>query len=177
VSGTDGAVLGGTRERRASPSTLHDGRPKPRRARESPAPRGRQEEMNERPYASLDGVEIDEEILPLVIALRSSPAILTIGSCCGHSRKNAYIDLAVEGLAGLHLFVQALNRVDEKFSEDAFIDVGLNWSREVVTACDFGQFPDWVMLSMTMRGVEGPPSKKLLKRLAAAFERKLRVEQ
>ena len=131
--------------------------------------------MSARPYASLDGVSIDNEILPLVVALRSNTAILTKGSCCGHGKEHAYLDLAVEGLPGLRLFVAALNRVDEKFSDEAFIDVGLNWSREVVTACAFDQFPDWVMLSVTIESIKGPPSAKLLERLAAAFERELRV--
>lgn len=66
--------------------------------------------------------------------------------------------------------------MDEKFTEEAFIDVGLNWSREVVTACDFEQFPEWEMLSMTIEGMDGPPSATLLSQIAKAFGQELKAK-
>ena len=43
---------------------------------------------------------LDPEITPLVMALRANPRVVTKGSCWGHRRKPAYIDLAVEGFDG-----------------------------------------------------------------------------
>jgi hypothetical protein len=44
---------------------------------------------------------LDPPIAPLVEALRADSRIATKGSCWGHGRKPAYVDLAVEGLDGL----------------------------------------------------------------------------
>jgi hypothetical protein len=59
----------------------------------------------------------------------------------GHGKKSAYIDLAVEGMAGLRAFADRLNLVDRRIRDEAFFDVSLNWSEEVVTSCAFDLFP------------------------------------
>jgi len=114
---------------------------------------------------------IDPEITPLVMALRADPVVVTKGSCWGHRRKPAYIDLAVEGMAGLRHFVERLNVIDRKVRSEALFVVELNWSEEVVTACAFDIFPNWIMLSWTIEGT-GPkrsPSAALLARIAKLY--------
>ena len=127
-----------------------------------------------RPESPFRGQKIDKEILPLIQALRGHPSVLTLGSCSGHRKAHAYVDLAVDGVAGLHGFVSALNRVHDEFEDEIMLDVALNWSEEVATACDFENYPDWVMLSLTIESrAEAPgPSAKLLKGIAAAFRRR-----
>lgn len=117
------------------------------------------------PGAPLEGQDIDPEILPLLHALRSSPAIATLGSCCGHRKDRAYVDLAVHKLVGLRSFIAALNAVDQQFEHEVILEVALNWSEQVVTACNFDVFPDWVMLSLTIEnlGQRPGPSARLLR--------------
>ena len=111
---------------------------------------------------------LDPEIAPLVGALRGDGGVLTMGSCWGHGKEPAYVDLAVEGIAGLHMFVERLNQVDREVGPEAILDVALNWSHEVATACAFEVFPNWIMLSLKIEGVgrNGAPSAALLKRIA-----------
>lgn len=113
----------------------------------------------------------DREIAPLVEALRADPRIRTKGSCWGHGKKPAYVDLAVEGVEGLRAFVERLNRVDRRVSKEALFDVRLNWSEEVVTACAFDIFPNWIMLSLTIEGSGrgGSPSASLLAKIAKSY--------
>ncbi len=63
---------------------------------------------------------LDPEIAPLVEALRSDRRIVTKGSCWGHGKKPFYVDLAVEGVEGLRVFVERLNRVDRKVTRKPF---------------------------------------------------------
>jgi repressor LexA len=114
---------------------------------------------------------IDPEITPLVMALRADPVVVTKGSCWGHRRKPAYIDLAVEGIDGLRRFVERLNLIDRRVKSEALFVVELNWSEEVVTACAFDVFPSWIMLSWHIEGT-GPkrsPSAALLDRIAKLY--------
>jgi hypothetical protein len=114
---------------------------------------------------------IDPEITPLVMALRADPVVVTKGSCWGHRRKPAYIDLAVEGMAGLRHFVERLNRIDRKVKNESLFVVELNWSEEVITACAFDIFPNWIMLNWTIEGA-GPkrsPPAALLARIAKLY--------
>jgi hypothetical protein len=112
---------------------------------------------------------IDAEIAPLVAALRSTD-VATLGSCCGHGKEGAYVDLAVRGLEGLRVFVHNMNRIEAAFEGRAYFEVALNWSREVVTACAFDRYPDWIMLSLTIEGATGRgPSEQLLTAIASAY--------
>jgi hypothetical protein len=114
---------------------------------------------------------LDPEIAPLVEALRADAHVTTKGSCWGHGKKPAYIDLAVEGVEGLRGFVERLNVVDRRVRDEAFFDVSLNWSGEVVTSCAFDIFPNWVMLSWKIEGAGrgGSASPALLAKIAKAY--------
>jgi len=114
---------------------------------------------------------IDPPIAPLVEALRADPRILTKGSCWGHGKKSAYVDLAVEGTEGLRAFVERVNVVDRQIRREGLIDVTLNWSEEVVTACAFDLFPNWIMLSWRIEGIGRgrSPSATLLAKTARAY--------
>ena len=114
---------------------------------------------------------LNPPIAPLVEVLRADRHLVTNGSCSGHGKKPAYIDLAVEGISGLHAFVERLNVVDRDVRKEAFFDVSLNWSEEVVTACAFQVFPDWIMLSWRVEGSGrgGSPSAALLAKLARGY--------
>lgn len=76
-------------------------------------------------------------------------------------------------MAELRLFVERMNIVDRKFRKEAYFDIALNWSEEVVTACAFDIFPNWIMLSWTIEGSgrNGAPSAKLLARIAEEFRK------
>jgi hypothetical protein len=118
------------------------------------------------------GQEIDPEILPVVDALRAD-GVATLGSCCGHGENRAYIDLAVEGLAGLKRLVERLNAVRRKLDDAAWFDVALNWSEDVATAFDFVAYPTWIMLSLNIEAVDGAsPSRALLARVGKAYAAK-----
>ncbi|MBL4846494.1 MAG: hypothetical protein JKY65_13285 [Planctomycetes bacterium] len=97
------------------------------------------------PEQVLVGADIDVEIAPLVRALTQAGAV-TLGSCSGHGRGDACVDFAVRGLDGIRKLVQLLNAADS--DELPLMDVGLNWSQEVATACCFEEYPDWVMFSL-----------------------------
>ncbi len=114
---------------------------------------------------------IDPPIALLVETLRADPRVLTKGSCWGHGRKPAYVDLAVEGTEGLRSFVERINVVDRRIRPDGLIDVTLNWSEEVVTACAFDLFPNWIMLSWRVEGIGRgrSPSAALLAKVARVY--------
>jgi hypothetical protein len=97
--------------------------------------------------------------------------VATKGSCWGHGKKPAYIDLAVEGIAGLRAFVERLNIVDRAVRKECFFDVILNFSEEVVTACAFDIFPNWIMLSWRIEGGGRgrSPSAALLAKIAKRY--------
>lgn len=116
---------------------------------------------------------LDADMVGLVEALRADTRVITKGSCSGHGKKPAYIDLAVEGLEGLRAFVERVNLVDRAVRNEALLDIALNWSEEVVTACAFDIFPDWIMLSWTIEGSgrRGAPSAALLAKIAKSYER------
>lgn len=101
----------------------------------------------------------------------ADPRILTKGSCWGHGKKSAYVDLAVEGTEGLRAFVERVNVVDRQIRPEGLIDVTLNWSEEVVTACAFDLFPNWIMLSWRIEGIGRgrSPSATLLAKTARAY--------
>lgn len=111
---------------------------------------------------------LDPEIAPLVHALRADPLVITKSSCWGHRRGAAFVELAVDGPAGLAHFVERLNEVDRQVQKEATFEVRLNWSREVVTSCAFDLFPGWIMLSWRIRGSGrgDSPSAALLKKIA-----------
>jgi repressor LexA len=115
---------------------------------------------------------LDPPIASLVEILRADSRTLTKGSCWGHGKKAAYIDLAVASTAGLRAFVDRLNLVDRHVRDEAFFDVSLNWSEEVVTSCAFDLFPDWIMLSWTIEGagLGGSPSAATLAKIAKAYK-------
>ena len=69
---------------------------------------------------------LDPEIAPLVEALRADRRLVTKASCWGHGKKPAYVDLAVDGVEGLRVFVERLNRVDRKVTREALLEVKLN---------------------------------------------------
>jgi LexA DNA binding domain-containing protein len=114
---------------------------------------------------------VDPPILPLVEALRADAHILTKGSCWGHGTKPAYVDLAVDGTEGLRAFVARINVVDRRVRPEGLLDVTLNWSEEVVTACAFDLFPNWIMLSWRIEGIGRgrSPSKQLLAKTAMGY--------
>jgi hypothetical protein len=112
---------------------------------------------------------LDPEIAPLVEALRMDEYVETLGSCCGHGRNNAYVGLAVRGMDGLAKFVGTLNRLRRLTVHEVFLDVILDWSAQSATACYFEKFPDWIMLSLEIEGPDGPPTERLLRRVAAAY--------
>ena len=92
-------------------------------------------------------------------------------SCWGHGTKPAYVDLAVEGTEGLRVFVERINVADRRIRPEGLIDVTLNWSEEVVTACAFDLFPNWIMLSWRIEGIGRgrSPSAALLAKVARAY--------
>jgi repressor LexA len=114
---------------------------------------------------------LDPEITPLVMALRADPVVVTKGSCWGHRRKPAYIDLAVEGLDGLRHFVERLNMIDRKVRSESLFVVQLNWGDELITACAFDIFPNWIMLNWTIEGTgkKRSPSAALLATIAKLY--------
>ena len=95
---------------------------------------------------------LDPEIAALVEALREEPAIATKGSCWGHERESAYIEFAIEGIEGLRWFVERVNLVDRKIRSSGGFEILLNWSEEVLTACSFDVFPNWIMLAWEIKG-------------------------
>lgn len=115
---------------------------------------------------------IDPPIAPLVEGLRADPRVLTRMSCWGHGKRPAYVDLAVEGTEGLRAFVERINVVDRRIRPEGLIDVTLNWSEEVVTACAFDLFPNWIMLSWRIEGIGRgrSPSAVLLAKVAKAYK-------
>ena len=56
----------------------------------------------------------------------------------------------------------------DRWRLEAYFDVDLNWSEEVVTACNFEIFPTWIMVSLKIEGTgrRGAPSAALLKNVA-----------
>ena len=97
--------------------------------------------------------DVDVEIAPLVRELNRR-GFVTFGSCSGHSRGDAHVDFAVRGLHGIRELVRLLNAIDGE--EMPLVDVTLNWSQEVATACCFEEFPDWVMFSLKVEDpIEG----------------------
>lgn len=97
------------------------------------------------PGQIMTDVTVDAEIAPLVRVLNEA-GFVTLGSCSGHGEDDAYVDLAVCGLGGMRELVRRINALDH--DELPVLDLTLNWSEEVVTACDFEQYPEWVMLSL-----------------------------
>ena len=81
------------------------------------------------------------------------------------------MDLAVEGTEGLRAFVERINVVDRRIRPEGLIDVTLNWSEEVVTACAFDLFPNSIMLSWRIEGIgrARSPSVELLAKAARAY--------
>jgi len=61
--------------------------------------------------------------------------------------------------------------VDRRIRPEGLIDVTLNWSEEVVTACAFDLFPNWIMLSWRIEGIgrARSPSVELLAKAATAY--------
>lgn len=113
--------------------------------------------------------KIDAEIVPLIDALRAS-GFETLGSCSGHAKKSAYVDLAVQGMKGLRAFVLATNRVQGAVEKQALVDVALNFSESVATACDFERCPDWIMLSLSIESFgDAGPSARLLAKIARLY--------
>jgi hypothetical protein len=131
------------------------------------------EQTDGRPTRPPDHVTepIDPPIVPLVEALRADRHVLTRMSCWGHGKKPAYVDLAVEGTEGLRAFVERINVVDRRIRPEGLIDVTLNWSEEVVTACAFDLFPNWIMLSWRIEGMGcgRSPSAALLAKVAKVY--------
>lgn len=114
----------------------------------------------------MQDLRLDPEIEPLVEAMRTDDSIETLGSCCGHGREPAYVDLAVHGIEGLASFVANMNRLDRHLEGEVFLDLSVNWSEEVATACDFAEFPNWIMLSLRILGrgdAEAPTAEDLSK--------------
>jgi len=61
----------------------------------------------------------------------------------------------VRGLDGIRELVRLLNAIDGE-EKMPLVDVTLNWSREVATACYFEEFPEWVMFSLKVEDpIEG----------------------
>jgi hypothetical protein len=154
--------------------TREPGKPRSIRVVERPeAPSVAEVEDDWRPTRPADHftAPVDPPIAPLVDALRTDPRVATKGSCWGHGKSPAYIDLAVEGIAGLRAFVERLNVVDRTVRKECFFDVILNFSEEVVTACAFDIFPDWIMLSWRIEGTGRgrSPSAALLAKLAKRY--------
>ena len=116
---------------------------------------------------------LDPQVEPLVLALRAEPRILTKASCWGHRKRPASVDLAVDGLDGLRVFVERINEVSREIGPEAILDVALIWSEEVATACMFDVYPTWIMLSLAIEGggKSGAPSAALLAKVAAAYTR------
>ncbi len=123
-----------------------------------------------RPVSPMVDTRLDPEIAPLVEALRMDDHVETTGSCCGHDREPAYVSLAVHGLAGLARFVSTLNRLQRLVGDEAFLNVQLDWDEKSATSCYFERFPDWIMLSFEIEGPHGPPSAKLLRRVADGYQ-------
>jgi hypothetical protein len=122
---------------------------------------------------------LDPEIAPLVEALRADSGVVTKASCSGHGKTPAYIDLAVDGIEGLRVFVERMNRVDRRIRSGALFEIMLNWSEEVVTSCAFDIFPTWIMLSWQIEGARrgGAPSATLLSKIAEIWRAALSVQQ
>jgi hypothetical protein len=112
---------------------------------------------------------IDRPIAALVRSLRSVPWMTTLGSCCGHEREGGYVDLAVKGPEGVRQLVRLMNLVD-RAQPSALLEIGLNWSEEVATACHFEAWPDWVMFSLKIGDDEFVPTNRDLALLARAFK-------
>ncbi|TKC89841.1 LexA family protein [Polyangium fumosum] len=133
-------------------------------------PREPPEERPTRPSGHVTD-PLDPEIVGLVESLREDRRLVTLGSCWGHGKRPAYVDLAVDGLDGLRVFVRRINKLDRALADEAYIEVGLNWSEEVATACDFNLFPDWIMLSISIQGTgrNGAPPATLLAKIASRY--------
>lgn len=124
-----------------------------------------------RRYSSFGSVAYDIGGVNLVIF------ITTAGSAAIPAGP-AYVDLAVEGKGteGLRVFVERINVVDRRIRPKGLVDVTLNWSEEVVTACAFDLFPNWIMLSWRIEGIGRgrSPSAALLTEVARAYRTALR---
>ncbi|MEI8257081.1 MAG: hypothetical protein WCJ30_15515 [Deltaproteobacteria bacterium] len=103
--------------------------------------------------------------------MNADDLITTMGSCSGHGKTSASVEITVRGREGMRASVTAIDAVDLKLSDEVLIDVGVNFSSEVATSCHFGVFPDWTMLAVTIegRGRGGSPSKRLLAKVAKEF--------
>lgn len=114
---------------------------------------------------------LDAEIAPLVHALQADRRVVTRGSCSGHGEKTAYIDLAVDGVEGMRVFVKRLRAAERGVKREAFFEVSLNWRADVLTACAFDIFPNWIMLSWTIegRGRNGAPSAEVLAKIVEKY--------
>lgn len=124
--------------------------------------------MTRVPFGEFNVEDVYPEIVPLIGVLRTDRRVVTLGSCWGHGRELAYIDMAVHGLPGLRHFITTVDAVDRAMGRETWFEISVNWSSEVATACDFDQFPDWVMLSWAIegRGANGALSPSLLNRIA-----------
>ncbi len=124
------------------------------------------------PGLPFSDADIDKEILPLVQALNQKDGVTTLGCCSGHGTESAYIDLAVHGSSGIRWLVSATNAVSKDVGEKAMLDIALNWSDDVPTACDFKQYPEWLMLTLFIEcGESAAPTAELLGDLARRYEK------
>ena len=117
------------------------------------------------------GSTIDAELLPLIEALRGD-GHATQGSCSGHMKSHAYVDLAINGTGALRSFVMGMNQLATALATEADFEVALNWCDEVATACDFDTYPNWIMVTLTIKSADGgPPSRQVLASIAATYTR------
>lgn len=115
------------------------------------------------------GRGIDPWILPLVEALRRC-GFDPLGSCCGHGRTSAYVDMAVFQARGVQKLAALADSVARRLDgKKAYLELSLIFHSDVVTACS-PSLPEWVMFSLRVVGVGRGPTKKALHEVASVFD-------
>jgi hypothetical protein len=131
--------------------------------------------ISTRPSSPFDESDIDTGILPLLKAMNRI-WLVTLGSCQGHLYKDddsheAHVEFAV---TTFHIprIVRMLQDNELQLEKRGIgVDLSLIISPEVVTACDYDQYPNWTMFEMSIYQLhrDKPPTKKMLAALTSCF--------
>jgi hypothetical protein len=131
--------------------------------------------ISTRPSSPFDELDLDPGIRPLLKAMNSG-WLITLGSCQGHLDKpsegtDASVEFAVRN-DRIPTIVKLLQRAEEKLVKAGIgVELSIIVSPEVVTACDYDQYPNWTMFEMIIfqLRLDKPPTKTQLAALTSRF--------
>lgn len=110
--------------------------------------------------------EIDEGIRPLVRAMNHD-GLTTLGSCEGHGRSAAWVDVMAEDFDSLRLLFHRIQCIEERFA--VFVELTAVTSLHVATSSDpkAGEF----CFCFAIGDEQDPPDSGLLRAIARSWRR------